>query len=177
MTLAVVEDAIHAQWPELADLLAPADPELGYPGKSVDAFTSNAGFRIVLFHGFGDCPSGCITREYFYFETDDHCAPVKAGEYRAIYSASNCYTVVGEPLWGIPEGAASESSCEASTLPPGFNQECLEASCPIGLTPTTFEGVSGQQCLCMIHCMTDDACPQGTSCQNPIDVPGHSCYE
>jgi len=33
-------------------------------------------WHMVLLHGWGDCPSGCIYREYFYFTTTSTGAPV-----------------------------------------------------------------------------------------------------
>jgi hypothetical protein len=179
-TVAEVISAVHAQWPELADVSSLSDPNLSSPNASVTAFSSNEGYRLAFFRGFGDCPSGCISREYFYFETNDRCEPVAVGSYHLIYSgAHNCYYVVGDPLWGIPSPSAENGSCAETKLPPGFNEDCLENECPVGLTPAIYVPVSGseQACLCSIPCANDpSACPAGTNCESPPDTPANICY-
>lgn len=178
-TLASVIAAVHTQHPELAEVTDLHDPNTSGESESIEAFTSTGGYRLVFYRGFGDCPSGCINREYFYFETDQSCAPNAAGDYHVIYdSGQNCMRVVGEPLWDIPSAEAQVSDCSTDTaLPPGFNDDCLENECPLALVPTTFVGVQGEQCVCAISCLDDPSvCPAGTTCSKDVpDLPVTIC--
>ena len=47
----------------------PNNPPL-WDGSRIHAFQSpDGGFSLVFLRGSGDCPSGCIERRYWYFET------------------------------------------------------------------------------------------------------------
>ena len=172
--------AIHAGWPLLAGLGMLYDPNVFDSSDTLYAFTSSAGYELVFATGVGDCEAGCIDHDYYYFETDESCQPVAAGEYRLIYSTSyNCYYVVGAPRWGIPTEDAEIQTCTDTGLPPGLNEDCLDGMCPLGLTATTYVPVSGSEmtCMCTISCADDpNACPAGTSCfPNAVDIPPNLC--
>jgi hypothetical protein len=103
VTLGDVIDAVHAGWPNLASIIYFYDPTVSGEGDSIYAFRSDHGFDLVFFHGSGDCPGGCINREYWYFETDASCAPKQVGHYEKTFEdAQNCNHVTGEPLWEVP---------------------------------------------------------------------------
>ncbi len=38
-------------------------------------------WHILMVNGYGDCPSGCINRDYYYFTTTSTTAPVAGGEW------------------------------------------------------------------------------------------------
>jgi len=67
-------------------------------GSYVYAFVrSDGGFSFAVKYGSGDCPSGCIENEYWYFQTDGGCVPQQVGHYRQ-QSGWAC----GTPLWNVP---------------------------------------------------------------------------
>jgi len=71
---------------------------LATDGSYVYAFVrSDGGFSFVFKYGSGDCPSGCIDNEYWYFQTDGGCVPQQVGHYRQ-QSGWAC----GTPLWDVP---------------------------------------------------------------------------
>lgn len=106
VTLGDVIDAIHQGWPNLASIMWFYDPKTSGEGDSIQAFRTDRGFDLVFFHGSGDCPGGCIDREYWYFETDGSCVPQLVGHYSKTFDdAHNCSRYEGEPLWGVPVGA------------------------------------------------------------------------
>ena len=180
-TITEVIDAIHERWPELASIQGIRDPNVFGASAYIDAFTTDDGFRLVFVSGSGDCLAGCINREYWYFETDDACAPQQVGHYSATYSSGNCYAVEGEPLWGEPDPLPASSICPDGP-PPGLNDACSDANtCPGGLTPVKFYGVAGTNgpefCWCSIPCADDPGvCPTGTTCQSIADGPSNICY-
>lgn len=96
---------IHAKHPELSDINTFFDPNAGLigDGSFVHAFPHDDGFRLVLTRGSGDCESGCIDKEYWYFETRTNCFPFQVGRYSRKYiSGSNCMELTGTPMWGFP---------------------------------------------------------------------------
>lgn len=185
-TLADVIAAVHAAHPELASVSTVYDPnhpsqEDADPRENVYVWSSSAGYRLAFYRGFGDCPSGCIDHEYFYFETDAQCAPVASGDYHLIFDQSHgCMRVSGMPLWGIPSVDTATSDCTTDLdLPPGLNDECIGGDeCPLELTPMTFVPVEGgdHACLCGIPCEDNpDVCPGTTTCTHPPDLPLTLC--
>ncbi len=76
------------------------DPNRGDHGSFIYAFQlDNGGFALAFQLGSGDCPSGCIDHEYWYFVTTDTCEVLQVGHYRPISAACP----VGEgPMWAIP---------------------------------------------------------------------------
>jgi hypothetical protein len=110
-TLADVIAAIHAQWPMLADITVGDIVPTGGPvtvgdtPKRIYAFATAEGLALAFRSGSGDCPSGCIDSEYWYFVTDAACAPALAGHFRrTFHSQGNCFAVEGTPMWGLPAG-------------------------------------------------------------------------
>jgi hypothetical protein len=106
-TLAEVITAVDALVPALADIQAiydPANPlRTSAFGLDIRPYASSDGFTLVFHRGNGDCPSGCINNEYWYFVTDDQCQPQIAGHYRRDFiDGGNCYVQEGTPLWESP---------------------------------------------------------------------------
>jgi hypothetical protein len=64
-------------WPELKNQPGASQHRDG--GVVVDGFVDDTGFRFVFDRGTGDCPSGCISHELWYFETDHMCIPHQVG--------------------------------------------------------------------------------------------------
>jgi hypothetical protein len=121
-SLAQVLGALHASYPDLADVSEIYDPTATYTGDGsyVHAFaTQDGGFALVLKRGLGDCPAGCTDNYYFYFETDATCTPVLVGTYHAGYvpENGNCLTVEGSPMWGIPVAPDPAGVCGADNSP------------------------------------------------------------
>jgi hypothetical protein len=119
-TLGQVIAAVHQRMPALADItvIDGMDPNLGGDGNRIFAYAHDDGFRLVFKRGSGDCPSGCIDNEYWYFATDEHCVPGQVGHYLRTYaSAGNCFTVEGTPLWGRPPPADPAHVCGADNSP------------------------------------------------------------
>jgi len=170
-----VLEAIHEQEPELR-IGTFYDPNRIGQSAIVYGFTTEAGFRLVLAAGEGDCPAGCIDWEYSYFETDDTCTPQRVGNYSSTFGPGNCYTVVGEPMWGIPSSSpAGTSRC----APADINTTCVDSTCSEGLEPITYFDVAGEErCICSISCADDpNVCPEGTSCVGGADGPQDICYD
>lgn len=104
MTAREVLDAIHAAYPEVADIGDFYDPQYIGDPTLVYPYTSDAGFSMVLARGDGDCPAGCINWDYYYFQTDESCVPKQVGFYSARSGpCNNGYTVKGTPMWGMPD--------------------------------------------------------------------------
>jgi hypothetical protein len=81
----------------------------------------------------------------------------------------------GEP--NEPSGGSAGAGFDLSDL----NSDCVDGTCPAGLTPIHYYGVAGPSgpefCSCSIPC--DDgpsACPDGTECVNVSDGPGNVCW-
>jgi hypothetical protein len=99
-----VLNQIRSAHAHLADYTALVGPIWMDMPRLIFAFAWTEGFRIVFKRGDGDCPAGCISNEYWYFGTDEACAPELVGHYSAVISgsAAQCYVVDGQPLWGFP---------------------------------------------------------------------------
>ncbi len=137
------------------------------------------GFRVVVSVGAGDCPAGCADREYWYFETDADCRPVRVGHYARLQSAG-CVEV-GEPLWGLP-APSTAGSCAPLDLS-DLNTSCVDDACPSALEAVHFYGAAGMNgpefCWCVITCDaagSSGLCPEGTRCQYIGDGPGEVCW-
>jgi hypothetical protein len=116
-TLGQLIAAVHQQMPGLADITAidGMDAGLGGDGNRIYAFAHDDGFRLIFKRGSGDCPSGCIDNEYWYFATDAACAPVLAGHHARIFDSSgNCYKVEGRRC-GDGRRPSIRSTCAAPT--------------------------------------------------------------
>jgi hypothetical protein len=119
VTLGAVMAELRASYPELEDIENFWDPEgeLSPDGSSIYAFTTSTGFRIIAVRGWGDCESGCINKEYWYFETGEMCALKQVGHHSRVYSsAGNCFDFTGSPLWGFP-GAPPPGACGDDPTP------------------------------------------------------------
>jgi len=119
-TLGQVIAAVHQQMPTLADItvIEGMDPNLGGDGNRIYAFAHDDGFRLIFKRGSGDCPSGCIDNEYWYFATDERCVPAPAGHYASAYTnPGNCFKVEGAPLWGRPRPIDPAVVCGADNSP------------------------------------------------------------
>lgn len=79
----------------------------------VTAFTSDAGWKLILERGTGDCPSGCVDRQRWYYATDASCAPHEVGHGRFYW----CFNTTRVPAWGIPPGLDPAHVCGADDLP------------------------------------------------------------
>jgi len=168
-----VLDAVHEQHPELAAISGFYDPNLIGQSSLVYGFTTEAGFRLALAAGDGDCPAGCIDWEYWYFETDDTCTPQQVGHFSAKFGPGNCYTVVGEPMWGVPDHSPA-TRC----APADLNTACITGACSAGLEAVLYSDIAGmERCICSISCASDpNVCPEGTHCAGGADGPMDICY-
>ena len=115
--------ALHAAYPDLADIATlydPGNPPMG-DGSFIYAWQRmDGGFSLAFVRGWGDCPAGCIDHEYFYFETGTNCAAADLGRYHASYQASgNGYCVIeeGEPRWGKPPSVTPSRLCATDITP------------------------------------------------------------
>lgn len=104
-TLGDVITAIHAANPELADVNLIIDPAMPPPPivitAQITAFETADGFAIVMQRGEGDCESGCIEIQYWYFRTDANCDPQEVGHYDPHSYAATC-NLEGYPMWDTP---------------------------------------------------------------------------
>jgi hypothetical protein len=119
-TLQQVIDAVHSTHPELADITQIYAPDSFLTdGSYIYALASPGGFRLVFVRGGGDCPSGCMTHEYWYFQTDASCLPVQVGHYLPDYLTSDgggCL-LPGTPMWGVPPPPDPLYVCGADPSP------------------------------------------------------------
>lgn len=117
-TLQQVIDAVHAAHPELADIVRIFAPGAFPDGNFIYAFAAPTGFRLVFVRGSGDCPSGCIEHEYWYFQTDASCTPVLVGTYHPGRGDGDggCPTY-GTPMWAVPPPPDPLSVCGADNSP------------------------------------------------------------
>jgi hypothetical protein len=81
----------------------------------------------------------------------------------------------GEP--NEPIGGSAGAGFDLSDL----NSDCVDDTCPAGLTPIHYYGVAGpagpEFCSCSIPCdERPSACPDGTECVNVSDGPGNVCW-
>ena len=118
VSLAQVLRAIEVLRPDLNDvttLYAP-DPDRGGDGSFKYAFLRpNGGFAVVFKRGDGDCPSGCITNDYWYFETGADCEVVEVGE--AHRGGDGCIQADQLPRWGIPPAVSPSEICDVDLSP------------------------------------------------------------
>ncbi len=102
-TLQAVIDAVGVLQPSLADIQRIRPSGLTIDGDFIYAFAkADGGFALAFKRGRGDCPSGCLADEYWYFETDATCAPRQSGHYSSGWSTKNCVAVEGTRLWNVP---------------------------------------------------------------------------
>ncbi len=130
VSLAQVLRAIEALRPDLNDvttLYAP-DPDRGGDGSFRYAFLRpGGGFAVVFKRGDGDCPSGCITNDYWYFETGVDCDVQEVGE--AHRGGDGCIQPDQLPRWGIPHAALPSEICDAELSPQDLSGSYLLPTC------------------------------------------------
>jgi hypothetical protein len=103
--------------PELkaVNTLYEPDPDRGGDGSFIYAFQLDDGtFALAFQLGSGDCPSGCINHEYWYFVTSDACQPLQVGHYQP--NSAAC-TPGEAPMWGIPGAPPPGTGCGGVTDP------------------------------------------------------------
>lgn len=141
-TLSEVLAAVHELRPDLADIrrLYTPDVELGVGGDvpdgdvvgNVHAFQRpDGGFALVLQRGSGDCPSGCIVRDYWYFETSDDCGVALVGE---SHRNGECMEPDQLPRWGVPAAARPQDICGADLAPQDVSGTYSVTTCGQHLT-------------------------------------------
>ena len=103
------------------------DPNRGGDGSFIYAFQlDNGSFALAFQFGSGDCPSGCIEHEYWYFVTGDACQPLQVGHYQPNSAACT----VGEGLmWGVPGAPPPGVSCDNMTAPTQLGGEWQLITC------------------------------------------------
>ncbi|MBN2524851.1 MAG: hypothetical protein JXR76_00570 [Deltaproteobacteria bacterium] len=121
-TMGTVLDRIFATDMDVADIKAiyDASKDGTYGGsKTVYPFLKeDGGFAFAFWRGWGDCPSGCISNQWEYFETNQSCEAVNTGSYLYYYDDSdNCMMATGVARWGHPMPANPENLCSADNLP------------------------------------------------------------
>jgi hypothetical protein len=130
VSLAQVLRAIEALRPDLNDvttLYAP-DPERGGDGSFRYAFLRpNGGFAVVFKRGDGDCPSGCIINDYWYFEAGVDCEVQEVGETHR--GGDGCIQADQLPRWGIPRSALPSEICDADLSPQDLSGSYLIPTC------------------------------------------------
>ncbi len=82
VTVATFLLAIHALNPQMPGVatLSTCPDSSGIIGVSSGVYayrTACGSLQIVIWQGSGDCPSGCIDNEYWYFDSDTNCQPVQ----------------------------------------------------------------------------------------------------
>ena len=177
-TLADYLTEITTAHPHLADITRLFNVQMIGDGNLIFAFRWGDGFRIAYQRGSGDCPAGCINKEFWYFEVGPSCEVTGAGHFRSVPDGRNCRSFEGTPLWGLPEPPSNV--CPPLELDE-LNTPCVDGTCPSALTPIKFYGVAGpagpEFCWCSLRCsLSADACPDGTHCQTIPDGPGDVCY-
>lgn len=117
VTAVAVIAAMQGAHPELADIPSTRDPRVAGDGSFVFSYLRDDGsFALIVKRGSGDCVAGCISKEYWYFDTDAMCKPRQVGHYDdAFNDAENCYTIEGEPLWDVPAKADPAYICKAGS--------------------------------------------------------------
>lgn len=105
--------AIYALRPDLNDiqeLYVPDTNRVG-DGSFVYAFLKpDGGFAIVMQRGSGDCESGCIQKDYWYFETGADCEVSEVGE---AHVGQDCLEPDQLPRWGVPRAVQPSQICDA----------------------------------------------------------------
>lgn len=91
----------------------------------VHAFeTVGGGFAFAIKIGWGDCMSGCINNQWYYFKTNQNCEPLLSGEFSAVYDGSeNCFAITKEAKWGLPKARDPLNACNASLVPNNISGE------------------------------------------------------
>jgi hypothetical protein len=88
------------------------------PAVVVPYRDEDGGFSLVFRRGSGDCPSGCIDNEYWYFQTDSKCEPQQVGHYAEDNSEDGtCFDVQGLPMWKTPKPMDPSYQCGADMTP------------------------------------------------------------
>jgi hypothetical protein len=118
--------AMKKAHPELADIPATRDPNIGGDGSFVFSYVrSDGSFALVVKRGDDDCVAGCIDNEYWYFATNAMCQPQQVGHYNKDFvDSSNCYALDGEALWGVP--ASTSAAYQCTTADAGSDAICQE---------------------------------------------------
>jgi hypothetical protein len=117
VTAANVVAAMRGAHPELADIPSTREPGVGGDQSFVFSYLRDDGsFALIVKRGDGDCVSGCISKEYWYFDTDEMCKPRQVGHYNdAFNDAGNCYAITGEPMWDVPSKADPAYVCKTGS--------------------------------------------------------------
>ena len=130
VSLADVLRAIDELRPDLTDvstLYAP-DPNVGGDGSYKYAFRKpDGGFAVVVKRGSGDCPSGCIVNDYWYFETGPGCTVAEVGETHR--GGDGCMPADQLPRWGMPRAARPSEICDADLTAQDLNGSYLVTTC------------------------------------------------
>lgn len=129
-SLAEVLHAIEALRPDLSDvsMLYAPDPDRGGDGSFRYAFAKpDGGFAVVFKRGDGDCPSGCITNDYWYFETGVGCDVQEVGETHR--GGDGCIQADQLPRWGIPGAVPPSEICDADLSPQDLNGRYIVPTC------------------------------------------------
>jgi hypothetical protein len=104
---------VRALRPDLSDIveLFMPNPDVGGDGSYIYAFAeADGGFALVFKRGGGDCPSGCTSNDYWYFETDAGCRIQAVGE---AHDSGPCTPADEQPRWGVPAAVAPRYICGA----------------------------------------------------------------
>jgi hypothetical protein len=105
--------------PDLDDvtLLAAQNSDPTFDGSRIYAFQRpDGGFDLVFKRGSGDCPAGCIYRDYFYFATNTDCEVELVGEHHS-HNPSSCIPTDQLPRWDVPPAALPNQICDADLTP------------------------------------------------------------
>lgn len=115
VTLLDAVEQARALRPDLVDITAlyVSRPDVvGGDGSFIYAFERpDGGFALVFKRGSGDCPAGCINKDYWYFETDSDCQVEAIGETHP--SSGECIPRDELPRWGIPRAPLPSAVCDA----------------------------------------------------------------
>lgn len=112
-TLADAIAQVHSLRPDLSDIteLLMPDNGPGGGGSLIEAFAEpDGGFALIFQRGSGDCPTGCTTNDYWYFETDASCQVQPVGE---THDSGPCTPADQQPRWGVPAAVAPRDLCGA----------------------------------------------------------------
>ena len=129
-SLADVIAKVHRNIPDLADIdaLYRPEPNRGGDGNLIYAFQHpQGGFALVFVRGSGDCPSGCISHEYWYFDTVV-CIPLLLGRY-VRDGSQQCIPADQRPQWGIPPAPPPGQVCDADMSARDVSGEYDVAAC------------------------------------------------
>lgn len=120
--------AVHAAHPELADIATLYDPRGGISdGTYVYAFRRPDGTLALAFkRGSGDCQSGCIRNEVWYFEADATCTLQQVGH---TDTGLACIPADEQPRWGIPGPVDPARLCGFDPAPRTLPSQVTLAAC------------------------------------------------